>query len=208
MHAENPVALLGGGEGVERLFVAAHVLVAAADILVHHRGQQLRLLLRRNHVEFARTVQGVKDGLTGIERLLVKSQLEEHDHQSNLGAQSLKVLAEGNVPVVGGSGHTQRRVELAVLGVRPGADVVRARDGCRGAGAVRHVRAQGGQALGFARIAVCQPVCSVEQPIQPVRIKQAPGLQERRPLLGRGQGQQLLYVRGVRPLIGRQGHGS
>jgi hypothetical protein len=38
VHAENPVALFSGGVGVERLFVAAHVLVAKAAVLVHERG--------------------------------------------------------------------------------------------------------------------------------------------------------------------------
>jgi hypothetical protein len=106
-----------------------------------------------------------------------------------VGAQRLQVLPEGDIPIVGDPCHTQCRVKFAVLVVCCKTHVSRPRHGGGCGGAVRHVRAQGGQAVRLARIVVHGPVGDVEQSIQAVRVQQACCAQELRPLIERRQSQ-------------------
>jgi hypothetical protein len=54
--------------------------------------------------------------------------------------------------------------------------------GGRRRAAVGYFRAQGGEAVHFARISAHPPLCNIEQPVQAVRVEQVRGVQVRRPL--------------------------
>jgi hypothetical protein len=130
---------------------------------VHERGKQVGLLPRGRNRVFAPAIQSVKDDLPSVECLPIESQLEEHGHPTDMGAQGLQVLAAGHVPCVGSFGHAQRSAELTVRRVRLTADVRGTRHGGGRPDQVRQVRAECSQPLRLTRIAVCQPVGEVEQ---------------------------------------------
>jgi hypothetical protein len=108
---------------------------------------------------------------------------------------------------MGGFCHTQRRVELTDRGVRLGADVKRTRHGSGRTRSVGQVRAERGQPLRLARIAVEQPLSEVEQPVHAFGVEQLRGAQHRCLLLQGPRGEHLVNALGNDVLGGDQGRG-
>jgi hypothetical protein len=111
--ADGPVALLGRAVGLERRLVAAHVLEATAQVLLHQRGQHVALVPRGGDHDLTRAVERVEDDLSGVQGLLVKPELEEHGHPAHVGSHGVEGHTAGHVSLVRLPGHAQCRVELA-----------------------------------------------------------------------------------------------